>query len=121
LGKWGFVGETSRFGNVQSELKEPDPALPFKQTVEFCVNGECKFDGEGTKYYWVDGRLDRLSFQSSRKPKEYSNEWEFDLIQIKNDELVIRQFSPLPPSMKKTRGGYPTPDSFGDYRFKRER
>lgn len=122
LGTWKFTQGTSYFGTFESKLETPEKPLPFKSAVKFCDDRECLLDGDVKKFYWIDGRFLRLSFQGDLKPESYSQAEEFDVIQITETELVIRSMGvPFPPSVEKERGNYPKFQLFKEFRFKKMR
>lgn len=97
LGKWKFVKATDSFG----ENKAP---LQYRK-IEFCADGKCIADGED-KFYWVDGRFERLSFQDKAEWQEYSMLEEYDISRPSENELVLHSIAAtplLPPSRHKLK------------------
>lgn len=117
LGKWKFVKATDKLGDATKD------ATQYK-SVEFCANGECIADGE-KKFYWVDGKFLRLSFQTSQDWREYSMTEEYDIERPDQDKIVIRSLAidpNIPPSrykVKEVDESYPENPLKWEFHFER--
>lgn len=93
LGNWKFAGSKDAFGERKEDLQYA--------AIEFCDDGKCTVDSK-QKFYWVDGRFTRLSFQEKEAWEEYSCGEEYDIIKLDESTLEIRPVAaPCPPSRFK--------------------
>jgi hypothetical protein len=121
-GKWKFVRMSDWIGD------QTEGVLQY-QDLEFCPDGKCVADKK-EKFYWVDGRFFRLSFQEDAAWENYSVREEYDIEtepteanKLEAGEIVLRPLeSGNPPSLTKPREqglDYPTDSLKRAYYFKK--
>ncbi len=121
-GKWTFVRRANWTGD------QTEGVLQYRE-VEFCSDGKCLVDSK-EKFYWIDGRFLRLSFQDHKEWESYSTLEEYDIEteptdanKLKPGEIVLRHLETgSPPSLLKLYNegrDYPTDSLRQAYYFKK--